>query len=124
MGGGANAFGAGGGAGIGTGGGVDPAFASAPVNPMNLPTSAIGPMNGMTAPAVSQGPSPFSQFRSNLGKYANALQPLANQIPGMQQTEQGQGPGQQQQRPPVNFNIPSQPYIPAPGAGSSNLYGY
>lgn len=123
--GGANAFGAGGPAGIGTGGGVDPADPNAPVNPMNLPVSAfnapgtVGSAMGYQLPAQNQGPSTFRRIQGDVGRVANALQPLAASIPGSPQYgAQPQAQRQQNQ----NFNIPSQPYI-APPAPMSNPWG-
>ena len=71
----------------------------------------VGAMGGMQPVAQAQGPSAWNRFQTNAGKYATALQPLVNALPGR--------PGQQQQQrggQPVNFNISPQPYIPPPQA--------
>lgn len=80
---------------------------SAPVNSRLTPTLPATPMRPSTT--------------MRLGQLATALQPLMNAIPGAGQQDRSQ---QQQQRYPVNFNATPAPYIPPPGAGSNNNYGY
>ena len=82
-------------------------------NPFGL--GGVGAMAGNQPVQPNQGPSMWNRFQTNAGKYARALQPLVNALPGSpaQQQQQQQ---QQRQQAPVNFNIPQQPYIPPPQA--------
>lgn len=114
-------MGAGGGGGGGNIGGVSqPTYMPGggpmvtPPNPMNIPMSAIQPQAGITPPQAPSGPGAFRTALRKAGQVIDAW----NQQGQTQRGQQTSGP-----QYPVNFNMPSQPYIPPPQAGNPNFLG-
>lgn len=89
--------------------------AVAPMDPLNIPASAIGSMGGMTAgqALAKNGPGAFRTGLKKAGQIANAWDAAGGQP----------GQGQQQQAQPVSFNVGAAPYVPPQQLMGNAFYG-